>query len=297
MGVSALGLPTTYNCGMSKVITGTQLKAAFKKWDVDAEYLPGFETRGRPASLGWGNVHGIIIHHTADETQSESYVNWLFKSGRSDLPAPLCHFATNKKGKTWVGALGRANHAGKGSASVFELVKAEDYDGFNKDLKGGNSKDGNAVFYGNEVMYRGVDGYKMTDAQYKGVVKFCAALCDFHGWSALSIIGHREWSSTKIDPGYIKMYQLRKDVQALLNSKKPDATPAPTPVDTGITLKVQTYYVDRDVLNGYDKPDGKAKKKRERGFKLYTMGHKTVNGTKWVRHPAGLWYRESGLRK
>jgi len=280
---------------MSKPINGTQLKAAFKKWDVDAEYLSGFETRGRPASLGWGDVKGIVIHHTADETQSESYVNWLFKTGRADLPAPLCHFATNKKGKTYVGALGRANHAGKGSASVLDLVKSEKYDGFNKELKGGNSKDGNAVFYGNEVMYRGVNGFHMTNEQYQGVLKFCAALCDFHGWSALSIIGHREWASTKIDPGYVDMAKLRRDVQKLLDSK--DSAPAPVEVDSPTTLKVQTYYVNKDVVNGYDKPNGKSKKQRSRNFKLYTVAYKIVNGETWVRHPAGLWYREAGLRK
>lgn len=281
---------------MSKPITGTQLKAAFKKWDVDAEYISGFETRGRPSSLGWGDVKGIVIHHTADETQSESYVNWLFKTGRSDLPAPLCHFATNKKGKTYVGALGRANHAGKGSAAVLALVKSEKYNGYSSELRGGNSVDGNAVFYGNEVMYRGVDGYRMTDAQYEGVIKFCAALCDFHGWSALSIIGHREWASTKIDPGYIDMAKLRKDVQKLLDSKKTSSV-KPVILDTSTTPKIQAYYVDRDVLNGYDKPNGKVKKQRKRNFKLYTIAYRIVNGEKWVRHPAGLWYRERGLRK
>lgn len=240
---------------MSRVITGTELKAAFKKWNVPASYLSGFETRGRPSSLGWGDVKGIVIHHTASESQSDSYVNWLFKVGRSDLPAPLCHFATNKQGLTHVGALGRANHAGKGSSATLEKVKTEAYDGFNVELKGGYSVDGNRWFYGNEVMFGGVNGQDMTDAQYKAVVRFCAALCDFHGWTAKSVIGHREWSSSKIDPSYVKMYTLRRDVQALLDKGPSSVTTPPIVVEpTPPVIVVPTPPKEIDKLSAASYP-------------------------------------------
>ena len=215
---------------MSTPITAAQVKAQFKKWNVPAFYLDGFETRGRPASTAGGpfvDVKGIMIHHTASESQTMAYVNWLFLTGRSDLPAPLCQYATNKKGLTYVGAMGKANHAGMGSSSVLALVKSEDYDGFNTELKGGSSINGNPFFYGNEVMFGGVNGQDMTTEQYNAVVRFCAALCDFHGWTAKSVIGHREWSSAKIDPSYVKMYVLRRDVQKLLDAGPGAVTPPP----------------------------------------------------------------------
>lgn len=72
---------------------------------------------------------------------------------------------------------------------------------------------------------------------------------------------------------------------------------ASAPEDVSKKLKVQTYYVDRDITNGYDKPNGSSKKQRKRDFKLYTIAYKIVDGEKWVQHPAGLWYRERNLRK
>lgn len=234
-------------------MNSTEVQAAFKKWNVPVQYLDGYATRGRPDSTAGGpmdDVKGLIIHHTADENQSASYVNWLFTVGRSDLPAPLANFATNKKGITIVGALGKANHAGAGSAGVLNLVISEDYNGFEEELKGGNTVNGNPLFYGNEVMYRGVEGYHMTPEQYDGVVRMSAAICDHHGWSAKSVIGHREWSSTKIDPGYIFMYELRKDIQALLDAGPGGTTPPPVVTEPEPPVIVQPEPPkDIDVLN------------------------------------------------
>jgi LysM repeat protein len=84
----------------------------------------------------------------------------------------------------------------------------------------------------------------MTSAQYATLRKLAAAVCDFHGWSEKSVIGHGEWGSPgKWDPGIksgqmMDMADVRADIKATLaGSTKPD--PIPTqPSDSAGTHKV-----------------------------------------------------------
>jgi hypothetical protein len=57
-------------------------------------------------------------------------------------------------------------------------------------------------------------------------VLWAAAICDHHGWSGKSVIGHREHSSRKPDPGSTKMYVFRAAVNARLIAGPP-GTPKP----------------------------------------------------------------------
>jgi len=197
---------------MSRPLTASQYAAAMKKWDVPHVFRSGYANRGRPGSF---TPRGIMIHHTASSSQSDSYLDFLFRNGRSDLPAPLCHAATSANGNVYTGALGRANHAGRGSLGVFNKVKGDKASMSWTEKPGPDVVDGNANFYGNEVMYAGTK--PMSDVQYRAVVRWCAAVCDAHGWTAGSIIGHKEWTKRKVDPGQTSMAKLRRDVQALLD--------------------------------------------------------------------------------
>jgi len=218
---------------MARPMTAPQTLTAMKKWGVPYREYPGWKTRGRPASTGpFSDVRGIVIHHTgSDAGQSDAYLKFLFVDGRSDLPGPLCNTSTDMDGDLWLGAAGRANHAGKGSSGVLGHVTNEDYAGTVSELRPGpDTTDGNAHFYGNEVRYDG--GQPMTAKQYAAATRWAAAVCDFHGWSALAIIGHREWTSRKPDPGHCPMNKFRSDVAALLKAgpgKKPPTGPTPTP--------------------------------------------------------------------
>jgi hypothetical protein len=167
-----------------------------------------------------------MIHHTgSDAGQSDAYLRFLFVDGRADLPAPLCHASTDMDGDLHLGATGRANHAGQGSGAVLAKVSAENHPGFTAELHAGpDTTDGNAHFYGNEVRYDG--GQPMTAKQYDSAVRWAAAICDFHKWSALSVIGHREWTTRKPDPGHCPMNKFRADVAALLKAGPP-ASPKP----------------------------------------------------------------------
>ena len=62
------------------------------------------------------------------------------------------------------------------------------------------STDGNDNLYGVETFY---SGSKAPNAQARrSLVLLAAAICHHHGWSAKSVIGHKEWSDWKSDPGH-----------------------------------------------------------------------------------------------
>jgi hypothetical protein len=110
---------------------------------------------------------------------------------------------------------GRANHAGRGAANVRAAILTEDY-GTRPPFPAADSVDGNALLYGQETAYSGKN--PPTAAAYAASVRVFAAVCDFHGWSGRSCIGHREWTARKPDPGHLDMAQFRADVDALLEA-------------------------------------------------------------------------------
>lgn len=207
---------------MAKAMTAAQTRAAMAKWKVPVRYYSGWETRGRRA---FGDVVGIFIHHTGSDSQSDNYLKWLFTEGRASegIPAPLCNVSTDMDGDVWVGAALVANHAGAGSQRTMDHVKAEDYNGYLAEIKPGpdnlSGNFSNGSYYGNEVRFDG--GQPMTNKQWDGAVLWAAAICDHYGWSAKSIIGHREHTSRKNDPGSTKMYLFRASVHARLLAGPP----------------------------------------------------------------------------
>lgn len=216
---------------MARPMTAAETRAAMKKWGVQYREYSGWTTRKRPGAFT--DIRGVIIHHTGSDAQSDSYLKWIFTEGRASegIPAPLCHVSTDMDGDVWLGAIGRANHAGKGSSSTLAKVTTENYSGFASEITAGlDNTDGNAHFYGNEVRYDG--GQPMAAKQYASAVRWAAAICDHYGWSAMSVIGHREWSRRKPDPGKCPMNKFRSDVAALLKAGPGGSTPNKPPVNT-----------------------------------------------------------------
>lgn len=202
---------------MATPMTAAQTRAAMKKWGVPYKEYPGWTTRTRPG--GFAPV-GIVIHHTgSDSGQSDDYLNFLFVKGRPEdgIPGPLCNVATDMDGDLHLGAIGRANHAGSGSQTTLNHVKAEDYQGYKVELKPGpDNVNGNGYYYGNELRYDG--GQPPTAKMYATAVRWAAAVCDFHGWTALSVISHREHTLRKRDPGNCPMNKFRSDLAAVLKA-------------------------------------------------------------------------------
>jgi len=228
---------------MARPMTEAQWKSQLKKYEVDARYLPGWVNHGRPASTAGGAFRpvGIMVHHTGSNAQTNAYVDWLFKTGRpgEGIPAPLAQAMPMADGRFILGAIGKANHAGIGSKAILSKVINESISVSKEEKPGASTVNGNPFFYGFECAFSG--SKPMSAKQYETVVRACAAICDFHGWTARSIIGHGEWTSAKWDPGQTDMAKLRRDVANLLAGKtpkpsKPEPMPATYTVVKGDTL-------------------------------------------------------------
>ena len=171
--------------------------------------VDGWQTRGRPASTGDFTPVGVLWHHTGaydglnDAQSDRAYADWLFKTGRTDLPAPLCQLSISAEGTVYVGAAGRANHAGKAKSSG--TVAAGD---------------GNRLYVGVECMNSGKQGWGRP--QYDAMVTTGVVLARLLGTSVQTQRGHRETSVTgKWDPGMLDMDKFRADIDAALDGPKP----------------------------------------------------------------------------
>lgn len=205
---------------MATPVTVAQLLATFKKWGVDYEEVRSWRSHNRSAGRAWGPMNGIVIHHTASSNDAAAVK--LVYDGRSDLPGPLAHVVTANTGKVYLVGHGRANHAGSGDSRTLGAVVAED--GRFPATPNRLDADGNARFYGNEVVNAGNGKDTYPEKQYIATLRWAASLCDHHGWSAMSVIGHKEWTNQKIDPkgplergGSFSMPTFRAQVQALLD--------------------------------------------------------------------------------
>jgi hypothetical protein len=220
--------------GTSTPLTPTQIRAALTKFKCKVRFIDGWETRNRGnLGNGFGPVYGFIVHHTGDDAPDTADRNIIIH-GRSDLPGPLAQFGLNDDGTVDVIGCGRANHAGTGDPNVLAAVRDETYVDYppKPTLKG---YDGNGRFYGVETYYSG----SHVPAQYDAMVNLAAAICDAHGWTAKSVIGHKEWSYTKPDPGSVDMAKFRRDVNARIaavNAPKPPPVPAAAATTTTLVI-------------------------------------------------------------
>ncbi|MFF8941692.1 N-acetylmuramoyl-L-alanine amidase [Streptomyces sp. NPDC014864] len=206
---------------MASPLTPARWRAALRAEGVRFTEYAGWTTRGRDGATGriFGPVHGVLNHHTAG-TDSLAIIA---VKGRPGLPAPLAHAYLSKSGVLVLVANGRANHAGLAARNAYEAILAERPIP-RPDARSG-TVDGNDVLYGIEVENLGNGKDTYTRAQYDTWVRFNAAVCRAHGWSAASCAGHLETSiEGKPDPagpvaGYggrgpfkLTMDRLRADV-------------------------------------------------------------------------------------
>ena len=154
-----------------------------RKAGLKVVVIDGWRTRGRPSRSGEFKPVGSLNHHTGsrdeygDAPNDLAYAKWMFITGRKDLPPPLCQLALSLEGVVYVGASGRANHAGtaKPSGSV----------------AGG---DGNALYVGTEWMLSGTQ--PIPKAMYDAGVRLNGVLMDVLGNSVETISCHYQTSTT-----------------------------------------------------------------------------------------------------
>ncbi|MBT2412645.1 N-acetylmuramoyl-L-alanine amidase [Streptomyces sp. ISL-12] len=188
--------------------------------------IAGWRTHNRNHKGAWGGMNGVVIHHTAGRNSLA-----LCRSGTSALPGPLCHTHLSKTGLATMVGYGRANHAGSFAQNAHNAVVNES--STHPRPSSSEPVDGNAHYYGIEIenLGNGTDFYPAK--QYDAAVRWAAAICRAHGWSAQSVIGHKEGTTRKIDPkGPIgsktgsawDMDDFRADVQARLDAGKPSTS-------------------------------------------------------------------------
>lgn len=183
-----------------------------------------WETHNRNHKGPWGPVHGVMIHHTV--TSGSARTVDICRKGYEGLPGPLCHGVITKDGRVHLVGYGRANHAGLGDDDVLRAVIA------GRALPADNetSTDGNRHFYGFECENLGDGEDPWPAAQLEAIERVSAAICRYHGWSALSVIGHAEWQPGKVDPRGFAMASMRALVADRLEGTKPVVVlPAPKP--------------------------------------------------------------------
>jgi hypothetical protein len=199
---------------MGNPMTADEQIQILKAAGLKVHEMPGWRTHSRAGHGAYGPINGLIIHHTGSDTGYSSMESYLYRGddGRA-LPGPLCQWSIRTDGTVTMVGNGRANHAGMGDGDVLAAVRSENYGSYPPSPNGDNT-DGNAHLMGIETQYSGA--HAPTSAQYHAMVYAAAALCKHYGWTAKSVIGHKEWTSRKNDPGHVDMAEFRKDVQAAI---------------------------------------------------------------------------------
>ncbi|MFF4607973.1 N-acetylmuramoyl-L-alanine amidase [Streptomyces sp. NPDC001339] len=184
---------------MATPLSADTLVTALRAEGVTVVEHPGWRNHNRAGHGPWGPVHGVVIHHTVTRgTDATVAMCW---DGYDDLPGPLCHGVVDKTGTVHLVGNGRANHAGRGDSDVLSAVIAEDYDQA-PPRPTENDTDGNARFYGFECINLGDGEDPWPAEQLDAIERIAAAICRAHSWTTKSVIGHKEWTNTKIDPSF-----------------------------------------------------------------------------------------------
>lgn len=175
------------------------LKKELKRstYGLDVKAVAGWKTRGHPGSY---DPIGVMIHHTASAAGSNAPALGTVTNGRPDLPGPLCQVLIARDATVYIIAAGYAYHAGEGGP--FREIPA-------------NS--GNRYMVGIECENNGV-GEAWPKEQRKVMALVTAVILEHFDRGAGYCIGHREWTSRKIDPAGIAMDTFRENVRKELKA-------------------------------------------------------------------------------
>jgi hypothetical protein len=218
---------------MATPLTADRLLAALRAEGCKVVEYKSWRTHNRNSKGAWGPVNGVVLHHTV--TKGTAPTVQICYDGYADLPGPLCHGVIAKDGTIYLVGNGRANHAGLGDDDVLTAVVAE------KPLPSTNENntDGNSHFYGFECENLGDGRDPWPAAQREAMVRASAAVCRAHKWTAPSVIGHKEWTNTKVDPKVspggadVAMPSIRSSVaERLKHAASWSKTTAPAPEPT-----------------------------------------------------------------
>lgn len=179
------------------------------------------------------NPAGMVEHHTASNAASGNAPSLnIVKFGRGGskpVPGPLSNLLTGRDGALFITTDGSANHSGSGNSAALQRMRNHEPP---FDLPPGSPNDHWHISdetIGNEIENNGI-GEPYPDVQMNTVDRTAAALCDvFDIDPATQLIGHKEWTSRKIDPTF-DMDAHRARVIALLSDPVPDPVEDDMPV-------------------------------------------------------------------
>lgn len=196
---------------MADPLSASRFVRVLREEGLKVVEVRSWRTHNRNHKGAWGPINGVMIHHTVTRG-TEASVSLCYE-GHSSLPGPLCHGVIAKDGTVYLVGNGRANHAGLGDDNVLRAVINED-----SSLPATNERntDGNARFYGFECINLGDGEDPWPAAQLDAIERASAAICRHYGWSAESVIGHKEWTNTKIDPRGFSMEEMRRRINTRL---------------------------------------------------------------------------------
>lgn len=182
---------------MATPLTATALLNALRGEGVKAVEYKSWRTHQRDSATGkpFGTVNGVTIHHTAGSNSLA-----LVYDGRPDLPGPLANAHLSKAGVTSMCSAGRANHAGTFAQNAHDAVVRES--AVHPRPDSAEPVDGNDHYYGLEIENLGDGKDPYPSVQYDQAVRWAAGICRAYGWTANSVIGHKEGTRRKIDPSF-----------------------------------------------------------------------------------------------
>lgn len=178
-----------------------------KELGVDIYEYPGWSTRGHYSMTA---VKGMLWHDTVTTSRVSTGRLWeLLAEGYTGLPGPIANMGVERDGTIGLIAAEGAYHAGSGGPW--------------KDVP---RDDGNRLLWGIEVANAGLgSGERWTGIQYDVCVVFShhfLRLLKEHGYD---LLGHKEWTSRKVDPWSINMSVARDNTYEFIS-------PTPTkPID------------------------------------------------------------------
>lgn len=174
----------------------TDLASILRNAGLKVVEVSGWKTRGHG---GMNAPKGILWHHTATSASAKGDYpsQGIVTNGRSDLPGPLCNLGLGRSGAWYVVAAGCAWHAGSGS-----------YAGMS----------GNTDLIGIEAEHPGTPGNAWPAAQLESYRRGSAALARAYNIPVSRVIGHKEWTSRKIDPYGLNMAVEREHVSGYIKN-------------------------------------------------------------------------------
>jgi hypothetical protein len=172
---------------------------------------------------------GLLNHHTAGSSVLTNYPNppYYLNGSLEDK----CNITIRGDGTVVIVNAGWAADSGYGDAKVLAAVKADQpapapsdtYKTLSPVTPGGTNPGvlGNAWFIDNEVQHLG-NGTFIAAAQRDALIRSNAAILTHMGWDpATRLIGHREWTTRKVDPrwgGFTNpMPLIRQDTQGAMD--------------------------------------------------------------------------------